>query len=102
MAIWECSLSRESRDFQLSGSFTMLRGMIVRDHWRAALYAHLSREDGDKGESNSIATQKTILEEYIARDPTLSCAGVYVDYGCTGTNFDRPGFQRITENSNFE
>ena len=70
--------------------------------WRAALYTRLSREDGDKGESNSIATQKTILEEYIARDPTLSCAGVYVDDGCTGTNFDRPGFQRITENSNFE
>lgn len=47
--------------------------------WRAALYTRLSREDGDKGESNSIATQKAILEEYISRDPALSCAGVYVD-----------------------
>lgn len=65
--------------------------------WRAALYTRLSREDGDKGESNSIATQKAILEEHIARDPTLSCAGVYVDDGCTGTNFDRPGFQRMIQ-----
>ena len=63
--------------------------------WKAALYTRLSREDGDKLESNSIATQKAILEEYVRQDPTLTCAGVYVDDGCTGTNFDRPGFQQM-------
>ena len=37
--------------------------------WKAALYTRLSREDGDKAESNSIASQKAILEGVIARDP---------------------------------
>lgn len=63
--------------------------------WKAALYTRLSREDGDKAESNSIASQKAILEGVIARDPTLSLAQVYVDDGCTGTNFDRPAFQQM-------
>lgn len=55
--------------------------------WKAALYTRLSREDGDKLESNSIATQKAILEEYVRQDSTLTCAGIYADDGCTGTNF---------------
>lgn len=63
--------------------------------WQAALYTRLSREDGDKLESNSIANQRAILEEVIARDPTLSLAQVYVDDGCTGTHFHRPGFQQM-------
>ena len=35
--------------------------------WRAALYARLSREDGDKLESDSIFNQKKLLEDYLSR-----------------------------------
>ena len=34
--------------------------------YRTAIYCRLSREDGDKVESNSIASQRAICEDYIA------------------------------------
>jgi len=55
----------------------------------------LSREDGDGTESESIATQKHLLEAFCARDTSLSVAGIYIDDGYTGTNCDRPDFQRL-------
>ena len=33
--------------------------------WKAALYIRLSREDGDKVESNSIASHREILQAYL-------------------------------------
>ena len=32
--------------------------------WQAALYVRLSREDGDKSESDSVANQKELLKEF--------------------------------------
>ena len=32
--------------------------------WKAALYIRLSRDDGDKMESNSITSQREILKEW--------------------------------------
>ena len=37
--------------------------------YRTALYLRLSREDGDKTESDSIANQRTLLEAYAADQP---------------------------------
>ena len=39
--------------------------------YRTAIYCRLSREDGDKVESNSIASQRAICEDYIARQEDL-------------------------------
>ena len=39
--------------------------------YRTAIYCRLSREDGDKLESNSIASQRAICEDYIARHDDL-------------------------------
>lgn len=64
-------------------------------NWRTALYTRLSREDGDKLESDSIANQKALLEAVLARQPELLFAGLFVDDGYTGTNFERPEFQRM-------
>ena len=55
--------------------------------WRAALYTRLSREDGDKSESDSIANQRTLLEHFAAQQPNLEVTGQYSDDGYTGTNF---------------
>ena len=65
--------------------------------WRAALYARLSREDGDKPESDSIANQRKLLEAFVAGQPDMVLAGRFEDDGCTGTNFQRPAFQRMLE-----
>lgn len=65
--------------------------------WNTAGYLRLSREDGDKVESDSIANQRKLLEQYIAVHPELHLAGFYQDDGYTGTNFDRPAFRKMEE-----
>ena len=59
-----------------------------------ALYPRLSHEDELQGESNSISNQKRILETY-AKQNGFSNLRWYTDDGYSGTNFNRPGFQRM-------
>ena len=63
--------------------------------YRTALYLRLSREDGDKTESDSIANQRTLLEAYTADHPELCIVDEFVDDGYSGSNFDRPEFERL-------
>lgn len=62
---------------------------------KAALYIRLSKEDGDKNESNSVLSQKEILKEFLKLHPELEFYDFYVDDGWSGTNFDRPDFRRL-------
>ncbi len=62
---------------------------------RVAKYIRLSREDGDDRESESIENQRDIIDNYIQEHEELTEAGEYVDDGYTGTNFNRPGFQKM-------
>ena len=66
--------------------------------YRTAIYCRLSREDGDKPESNSIASQRAICEDFIARheDLELVCEP-FVDDGYSGVNFDRPAFRKLED-----
>ncbi|NCC45110.1 MAG: recombinase, partial [Clostridia bacterium] len=59
-----------------------------------ALYCRLSRDDELQGDSNSIKNQKAILQKY-AEDNGFRNIHFYVDDGFSGTNFDRPDFQRM-------
>lgn len=61
-----------------------------------ALYCRLSRDDGAAGDSNSIANQKKLLQKY-AKEHSFGNTRYYVDDGYTGTNFNRPGFQKLLE-----
>ena len=54
----------------------------------------LSRDDENFGDSVSIETQRTILQKFAAENG-LRVYGEYVDDGWSGTNFDRPSFQRM-------
>lgn len=44
-----------------------------------ALYCRLSREDGDRMESDSIGNQRKLLEAYIENHPELVMAECYAD-----------------------
>ena len=46
------------------------------------------------GESESISNQKTLLRNYV-KEAGYELVDTYIDDGCTGTNFDRPAFQRM-------
>ena len=61
-----------------------------------ALYCRLSRDDGTEGDSNSVANQKKLLSKY-AKEHGFSNTRFYVDDGYTGTNFNRPDFQRMLD-----
>jgi len=61
-----------------------------------ALYCRLSRDDGTDNDSNSILNQKKLLQKY-AKEHGFENTRNYVDDGYTGTNFNRPGFQKLLE-----
>ena len=60
-----------------------------------AAYIRLSREDGDKAESDSIVNQRELLQDYVRRHGDLILTDCYVDDGWSGTSFHRPEFQRM-------
>jgi len=63
--------------------------------WKTALYIRLSREDGDKEESESIISQREMLIKYLNDKIDLTLYNLYIDDGYSGTTFDRPAFQRL-------
>ena len=63
--------------------------------WKPALYIRLSREDGDREESDSITSQRELLTEFAAAQSDLGAPVLYVDDGYSGTDFDRPDFRRM-------
>ena len=56
----------------------------------------LSREDGDKQESESIGNQRKILQRYV-KENNLCLVKEYVDDGISGTTFDRPSFNELLQ-----
>ncbi len=67
------------------------------NRWSVALYVRLSRDDGDKRESDSVVNQKKLLNHYIEQHEEFLSATTFVDENFTGTNFNRPDFQRMVK-----
>lgn len=64
--------------------------------WNVALYLRLSREDDDvKNESESISSQRALLSKFAKQNPEMNVVDFYVDDGFSGTDFNRPSFQRM-------
>ena len=61
-----------------------------------ALYCRLSRDDESQGDSNSIVNQKAYLSRY-AKEHSFRNTEFFVDDGYSGTNFNKPDFQRMLE-----
>lgn len=71
-----------------------------------ALYIRLSDDDDNidgksKVESNSVTSQRKLLEGFIAQQQEFAGMATleYVDDGYSGTNFNRPSFQRMMEDA---
>lgn len=69
--------------------------VIAKARFIVAEYIRLSREDGDKTESDSIVNQRRLIANYLSDKQEFTCHDTYVDDGYTGTNFNRPEFQRM-------
>lgn len=77
---------------------TQQTGLTTSDQivWQTAVYIRLSKEDGND-ESLSVTNQKKIIIEYLEQffiDHYI-LVDFYIDDGLTGTDHDRPDFQRM-------
>lgn len=71
---------------------------IEKTIYKVAIYIRLSKEDVDRGydESESIINQRTLLTEYVQKlGWKYKLVDIYIDPGYTGTNFNRPAFQKM-------
>ena len=67
----------------------------INKTYNVGIYIRLSREDDDKViESESITNQKSLLLQYV-KENNLMVYDTYIDDGYSGTNFDRPEFNRL-------
>lgn len=72
--------------------------------YEIAKYIRLSLADGDgekqklTDESESVVNQRKILNEFIDRNGNVGADCMeFIDDGCSGTNFDRPGWNKLQE-----
>ncbi len=67
-----------------------------RSLYQTAIYARLSVEDNGKG-SDSLEAQIQYLKSFLEDKPQLELFGIFTDNGFSGTNYERPEFQRIMD-----
>ena len=67
------------------------------DFYEAIAYYRLSKDDGKNHESDSIANQRVLIQEYVKSHPNIKLVEEAFDDGYTGTNYNRPGFQKVMD-----
>ncbi len=68
----------------------------MKQPYNTALYMRLSRDDENYGDSVSIETQRTILQQY-ARNMVFRCMASMSMTDGAERNFERPSFQRMMD-----
>lgn len=67
----------------------------MAEPYRTFAYLRLSKEDGDKVESDSISNQRRLISSYLENRPEFRLVDVFIDDGYSGTSFRRPGMQSM-------
>jgi site-specific DNA recombinase len=65
--------------------------------YNAAIYVRLSKDDGDKEESDSIGNQKDLIKDFLKSKPDIRICSERIDDGYSGVDFNRPGFNKMME-----
>lgn len=68
---------------------------FLKPKYKAAMYLRLSRDDGDKAESDSISNQRSLILDFVEKMDDIEIVCEKVDDGYSGSNFDRPGFTEL-------
>jgi len=94
MVLWLCGIGGKMARIRKSVSDEI--SALKKAIWYLALYIRLSKDDGND-ESLSVTNQKKILTEYVEKffQGDYVIVDYYVDDGRTGTDYDRPDFQRM-------
>lgn len=67
-----------------------------KKNYNVGIYLRLSKEDETAGHSESISNQRDYIISYVSQQG-WNIAGIYIDDGFSGLNFDRPAFKRMIE-----
>lgn len=85
---------------ETSGNLTtqavMELGQEVKPY-QAAIYARLSYETEANRERDTVDTQIAYLKNFIDRQEDMELADIYADVSFSGTNFERPEFERMMQ-----
>lgn len=91
--------------FILINNFDELIASLDSEYYYAVAYYRLSKEDTRKKErikakeniyeSDSIANQRKLVNEYVKNHPKIKLVAEAIDDGFTGTDYDRPGFRDV-------
>ena len=63
--------------------------------YKAAINIRLSNADDKPGESDSVANQRKLIDDYLKNHPEMEAAAEFVDDGVSGVIFDRPSFNAM-------
>jgi len=67
--------------------------------YRASIYLRLSKEDGDKSESDSIGNQRDLIYHFLKDKLDIQVVSERIDDGYSGVNFDRPAVKKMIEDA---
>ena len=67
----------------------------INETWSAFGYTRVSKDDGNKDESNSIKSQRNLILDFVSRNPDINIIDIVADDGATGADFDRIAFQNM-------
>ncbi len=65
--------------------------------YKAIDYIRLSYTDDKSMESNSVANQRKLIQDFVSRHPEIELVGEKIDDGYSGVLFDRPAFQEMMQ-----
>ena len=65
--------------------------------YNADIYLRLSKEDGDKEESDSIGNQRSLILDFLKSMPDITVHKVRIDDGYSGVDFNRPSFIEMVD-----
>ncbi len=63
--------------------------------YNVGIYLRLSKDNGEKTESDSITNQRNIIKDFCLKYKNFNVCKEYIDDGYTGTNFNRPSFKDL-------
>ncbi len=99
MSVPESSLAMdtvtESADNLMLQTSVSLESIAAVYH--VAIYARLSYETEANRERDTVETQIAYLKNFIGRQEDMELADVYADVSFSGTNFERPEFERMMQ-----
>lgn len=72
-----------------------VRSDLIYMDYKVAVYCRISREDGDKIESESLGNQRDLITSFVKKHKDMRIIDYYNDDNFSGTNFNRPDFKRM-------